>query len=67
MVLQLNFKTFLEIYKGFFVKSINYGYIKAELSESQKCGIITSLPKGDKPSQFLKNWRPIIYYIIYTK
>ena len=43
----------------FIVRSINYGYIAGELSESQRSGIITCLPKGDKPRQYLKNWRPI--------
>ena len=30
-----------------------------ELSSTQKEGVITCIPKGDKPKQFLKNWRPI--------
>ena len=29
------------------------------LSSPQKEGLITLLPKGDKPRQFLKNWRPV--------
>ena len=29
------------------------------MSNTQKQGIIICLPKGDKPRQFLKNWRPI--------
>ena len=45
---------------GFFVvRSINYGFVHKELSVTQKQGIITCLPKGDKPRQFIKNWRPI--------
>ena len=43
----------------FLIKSINYGYNLGELSSTQKEGIITCLPKGDKPKQYLKNWRPI--------
>ena len=43
----------------FLVRSINYAYENGELSSTQKEGIITCLPKGDKPKEFLKNWRPI--------
>ena len=41
------------------VRAINCGYEIGELSSTQKEGIITCIPKGDKPKQFLKNWRPI--------
>ena len=30
-----------------------------ELSVTQKQGVITCIPKGDKDRAFLKNWRPI--------
>ena len=30
-----------------------------ELSITQKLGIVSILPKGDKPRCYLKNWRPI--------
>ena len=37
-----------------------YGYSLGSLSVTQKQGIITCLPKGDKSRHFLKkNWRPI--------
>ena len=29
------------------------------MSITQKQGIITCIPKGDKPKQYMKNWRPI--------
>ena len=41
------------------VNSLNEAFDKGELSVTQKQGIITQLPKGDKPREFLKNWRPI--------
>ena len=41
------------------LRAINYGFINGELSNSQKQGVITCLPKGDKVKQLLKNWRPI--------
>ena len=43
----------------FLLRSYNSAFTKGELSTSQKLGIISLLPKGDKPRQFLKNWRPI--------
>ena len=43
----------------FLLQSINFGLQKGELSITQKQGIVTCIPKGDKPRQFLKNWRPI--------
>lgn len=53
------FKFFWKDLKHFVVRSINYGYQKGELSVTQKQGVITCLPKGNKPKHFLKNWRPI--------
>ena len=43
----------------FLLRSVNYSFDKGELSITQKQGIISILPKGDKPREFLKNWRPI--------
>ena len=41
------------------VRSINYGFWTGDLSITQKVGIITCIPKGDKPRHFKKNWRPL--------
>ena len=55
-----------EFYKFFWkdighllVRSINYGFRSGEMSITQKEGIITCIPKEDKPKRFLRNWRPI--------
>ena len=32
---------------------------KSELSATQKQGLIVCIPKGDKPKEYIKNWRPI--------
>ena len=39
--------------------SINYAFIKNEMSQDQRSGIITLSPKKNKLIQFLRNWRPI--------
>jgi hypothetical protein len=45
---------------GLFVcRALNHAFISGNLSVIQTQGIITCIPKGDKPKQFLKNWRPI--------
>jgi hypothetical protein len=41
------------------VRSINYAYSIGELSITQKQGVITCIPKGNKDKSYLKNWRPI--------
>ena len=55
-----------EFYKRFWdeagedvVKSINNAFDKGELSICQKRGIITLLPKKDKPTNVLNNLRPV--------
>jgi hypothetical protein len=40
-------------------RTINYGYKTGQLSITQKQGIITCIPKGEKPRKFMKNWKPI--------
>ena len=41
------------------LRSVNYAYKNDSLSVTQNQGIITCIPKPNKPRQFLKNWRPI--------
>lgn len=53
------FKFFWKDLGHFMLRAINYGFEKGELSVSQKQGVITCIPKGDKDKQYLKNWRPI--------
>ena len=53
------FKFFWKDLKLFVVKAINCIFYNKELPISQRLGIISCLPKGDKPRQYLKNWRPI--------
>ena len=53
------FKFFYTDIKIFIKRAINEGYLVGKLSISQRQGLITCLPKGDKPKQYLKNWRPI--------
>ena len=43
----------------FVLRSLNHGYTIGELSITQKQGIITCIPKDNKPKIFLKNWRPL--------
>ena len=53
------FNFFYNDFKVFIRKAINEGYREGKLSVTQRQGVITCLPKGDKPKQYLKNWRPI--------
>ena len=53
------FKFFFPDLGHFLVRSLNYAFKSGELSVTQKQGVITCLPKGNKPRELLKNWRPI--------
>ena len=53
------FKVFWRTLGPFVVRALNEGFRKGELSTTQKEGIIICIPKGDKPKEFIKNWRPI--------
>lgn len=53
--------------KLFVIRAINKSYEIGELSSTNKLGIITCIPKEDKPKQFLKNWRPITLLTVVYK
>ena len=55
----VEFFKFLKGLLDFVLRSINYGFSNHELSSTQRQGIITCLPKGEKSKLYLKNWRPI--------
>ena len=43
----------------YYVNSINYSYENGHWTELQKQGIITLIPKPNKETTLLENWRPI--------
>ena len=45
--------------KDYLVEALNEAYSQGELSNSQKQGVISIIPKKDKNTRLLKNWRPI--------
>ena len=51
------FKVFWKELGQFIVRSINYGFQNGELLVTQKEGIITCIPKDNKPRRFLTNYR----------
>ena len=53
------FKVFWSELKAIMLRSLNYAYKKGEFSPSLRTCIISCIPKGDKPREHLKNWRPI--------
>ena len=53
------FKFFWIDLKIFIVNSINHSYELGMLSVTQRLGIITLIPKGEKDKTYLKNWRPL--------
>ena len=52
-------KVFWKKLGTFVLRSLNDGYKMGNLSITQRQGIITCIPKDNKPKQFLKNWRPL--------
>ena len=53
------YKVFWEKCKKYLLNSLNAAYNRGLLSITQRHGIISLLPKKDKNSLQLKNWRPI--------
>ena len=53
------YKFFWVDLKLFITKAINYSYEIGNLSVTQRLGILTLIPKGDKNKFYLKNWRPL--------
>ena len=49
------YKVFWSKINEMVVKSVNDGYIKGQLSCTQREGVMTLLPKKDSPRKFLKN------------
>lgn len=45
--------------KDLVLESINYSVVKNRMSNDQRKGVITLVPKKDKDKTNLKNWRPI--------
>ena len=53
------FKVFWCKLKFLILRAFNLSYNKGLLSVTLRQSIINCIPKGDKPRQYLKNWRPI--------
>ena len=53
------YKVFWEDVSTFLIDGLSLSFSKRYLSISQRRGLITLLPKKNKPRQYLKNWRPI--------
>lgn len=53
------YKIFWNDLKLFFIKSINFSYVNKSLTELQTQSIITMLPKANKDTSLIDNWRPI--------
>lgn len=53
------FKMFWSKVGGLVIRSLNEGFIRGELSSTQKEGVIVCIPKADRPRDNIKNWRPI--------
>ena len=53
------YKLFWRDLKQFIIKSVEYSFENNRLSVSQRLGIISIIPKGEKDKRYLSNWRPL--------
>ena len=53
------YKFFWKDISPFLLRSLNTAFETGKLSNYQRLGIITCLPKPGKPKEFVENWRPI--------
>ena len=49
------YRFFWQHLKSFIVRSLNFAYRTGKMSDSHKIGIITLIPKGNKPRNLLNN------------
>ncbi len=59
MILHRIFSSFWKDLGHLIVRNLNYGFTSGTMSVTQKQGIITCIPKDNKPRHFLKNLRPL--------
>ena len=53
------YKFFWRDIKFFVINAVNFAFDQHRLPLSQRMGIISIIPKGDKDKRYLTNWRPI--------
>ena len=53
------YKVFWKDINQYLLNALNCAYTKGLLSITQRRGLITLIPKKNKPTNLLKNWRPI--------
>ena len=53
------YKVFWNDVHYYLLNALNWAYATGLLAVTQRKGLITLLPKKNKPANFLKNWRPI--------
>ena len=53
------YKFFWRDLKHFIIRAVDFAFENNRLAVSQRLGIISIIPKGDKDKRYLKNWRPL--------